>query len=382
MRNDSKKIPFLKPRPPALSAASEELASIERSGIYTNFGPKNAYFERTLTEYAFGGRGSCVTTCNATIGLMLAIRAQLPNRGATRSLALMPSYTFAATAHAAIWAGLRPLLCDVAQHSWLPYAISEENLLRKFGGDVAVIVPYATFGACLDLDRYTSLARRYDIPVVVDAAASLGTLDKDGVGFGSGFRHPVVYSLHATKSFATAEAGVVYCADPAIAERIRTMSNFGFGEPRNATMAGLNGKLSEVGALLACLRLKDFDQIIVHRERLYSRYKEQLPDLTFQAPTCGRQAHQFTPVLIPEFMADRQETIMAALSAAGIGAANYFRPHLAQHRYFQEMCEAGPLPNTERISSRSLSLPLSDTMTVDDVDYVCNALRDVVGGNC
>ena len=40
------------------------------------------------------------------------------------------------------------------------------------------------------------------------------------------------------------------------------------------------------------------------------------------------------------------------------------------------------MPNTERISSRSLSLPLSDTMTVDDVDYVCNALRDVVGGNC
>ena len=74
--------------------------------------------------------------------------------------------------------------------------ISEENLLRKFGGDVAVIVPYATFGACLDLDRYTSLARRYDIPVVVDAAASLGTLDKDGVGFGSGFDE----SLSCTRS--------------------------------------------------------------------------------------------------------------------------------------------------------------------------------------
>ena len=71
----------------------------------------------------------------------------------------------------------------------------------------------------------------------------------------------VVYSMHATKSFAIGEAGLIYSADPDRIARLRTMSNFGFGEPRKATMPGLNGKLSEVGALLGQLRLNDYDHI-------------------------------------------------------------------------------------------------------------------------
>jgi dTDP-4-amino-4,6-dideoxygalactose transaminase len=61
--------------------------------------------------------------------------------------------------------------------------------------------------------------------------------------------------MHATKSFAVGEAGLLYSGDPDRIARLRAMSNFGFGEPRTATMPGLNGKLSEVGALLGQLRL-------------------------------------------------------------------------------------------------------------------------------
>ena len=99
------------------------------------------------------------------------------------------------------------------------------------------------------------------MPVVVDAAASLGTFDAHGRGFGSGFAGSVVFSMHATKSFAVGEAGLIYSADPDRIARLRAMSSFGFGEPRTATMPGLNGKLSEVSALLGRLRLADYDGI-------------------------------------------------------------------------------------------------------------------------
>ena len=74
-------------------------------------------------------------------------------------------------------------------------------------------MPYATFGYPIDLEQYTKLADQLGVPVVVDAAASLGTLDEQGRGFGSGFAGSVVYSMHATKSFAVGEAGLIYSAD-------------------------------------------------------------------------------------------------------------------------------------------------------------------------
>jgi hypothetical protein len=188
-------IPFIRPRPAHLPDHCDALAAIREAGIYSNYGPVNARFEQALAEQLFGGEGGCVTVCNATIGLMLAIREAVgePVTGEPR-YALMPSFTFAATAHAALWAGLTPLLCDVDEETWLPCAASEEALLRRHAGRVAVLVPYATFGNNLDLGRYELLSREYDVPIVVDAAASLGSVDEAGRGFGAGCRHAVVYA--------------------------------------------------------------------------------------------------------------------------------------------------------------------------------------------
>jgi dTDP-4-amino-4,6-dideoxygalactose transaminase len=361
-----------------LSAAQDDLAAIEASGIFSNFGPANASFEQRVVDELFAGEGSCVTVNNATIGLILAIRAQLPTRVPSDALALMPSFTFAATAHAALWAGLTPLLCDVDEHSWLAARASEEHLLKVYGSRIAAIVPYATFGAPLDLDWYRWISRHYDLAVVVDAAASLGTSVAPGRNFGVAFDHPVVFSLQATKTFATAEAGVVYCNDAGAIQKIRTMANFGFGEPRHATMLGLNGKLSEVGALMCSLKLDGIADIVDRRRSRYQQYQRKLESFAFQVVDCHRQAHQFTPVLLPQESAERRDGVMATMRAAGIETAKYFSPHLAAHRFFAETCIAGSLAVTERLSRRCLSLPLSDAITPDEVDEVCTVLLEAV----
>jgi dTDP-4-amino-4,6-dideoxygalactose transaminase len=372
----SPKIPFLRPSPAPLSQAIDQLREIEDSGVYSNFGPKNSELEQRLLDGFFAGRGHCATACNATIALMLALKAVTEDSQPQRRYALMPSFTFAATAHAALWAGLTPIFCDIEPDTWLPCARSETEILERHGKEVAVIVPYATFGAALDLDRYAALAERFDTPVVVDAAASLGTIDQAGNGFGTGFPFPVVFSMHVTKTFASTEAAVVYADDAGLVARLQTMSNFGFGEARHATMAGLNGKLSEVAALAALLRIDGFNQIVERRRELHERYRERLSGFAFQRPTARRQAHQFVPVLTPEG-AD-PEAISAALTAAGIGHSAYFRPHLAGQSYFQKTCVALPTPATDEVSARALALPLYDSMTEDEIDAICDVL-DVFG---
>jgi dTDP-4-amino-4,6-dideoxygalactose transaminase len=372
-------IPLLKPSPARLSGLVSELMAIEASGQFTNFGPVNTRFEQDLIARVFDGVGACLTVSNATLGLMLAIRHAIGDDPQGRRYALMPSFTFAATAQAALWNGLTPLFCDIDPDSWTPSHEAEEKILERYGAAVAVVVPYATFGTNIELTHYDRLSRRYNVPVVVDAAASLGSRDRLGTGFGAGFCQPIVFSMHTTKAFATLEGGLIYCADPAVIARLRAMANFGFDEPRVASLPGLNAKLSEVSALLGLAKLDELDSVVERREAAAARYRANLNECVFQHLTGRRTTHTFMPMLLPEERAGRRAEIVRALAGRGIGAATYFSPHLAEHPYFAKTCIKGDLSITESVARRVLVLPLSDTMTMEEVDTVCHALMAVSG---
>src|ERR1700744_5836617 len=169
-------IPLVRPAPPKLSLAVAELQALEQSGVFSNFGPINTRFEQEMLDRFFGGQGACMTVCNATIGLMIAIKGVVGEK-AHGKFALMPGFTFAAAAHAALWCGLTPLLCDIDPRSWAADASDESAMLGGYAGAVALVMPYATFGYPIDLERYKRLSRESGVPVVIDAAASLGTFD-------------------------------------------------------------------------------------------------------------------------------------------------------------------------------------------------------------
>jgi dTDP-4-amino-4,6-dideoxygalactose transaminase len=369
-------IPLAQPRPPQLSQALSALRAIEASNIFSNFGPVNTYFESTVTHDLFGGIGSSLTVCNATTGLMIAIQEAIAKRpDPKRRYALMPSFTFAAAAQAALWNNLTPLFCDISRADWSADPSSELELLERFKDQIAVIVPYATFGYDIDLAWYENLQQAYGIPVVVDAAASLGTISANGEGFGTGFSGSVIYSMHATKSFATGEGGLIYSGDHKRIRTLRTMSNFGFGEPRNATMMGLNAKMSEVSALLACLQLESFASVVQRRSALVELYRALLPNFEFQPAKAHRQAHQFTSVLLPQHLAPHRAYIQKKLHESGIATANYFSPHVAEQVLFKDAALLTPLPVTNDVASRVITLPLFDSMTNDQVRRVCAAMN-------
>ena len=399
-------IPFAHPVPPRLSDAADDLRAIEDSAQFSNFGPVNTRFEQALCRAQFGGLGACLTVCNATLGLMIAIReATLGQRSGKRVFALMPSFTFAAAAQAALWCGLTPLFCDIDPETWAADPDAEARLIARYRGRIAVVVPYATFGYDIDLAHYEHLTREHGIPVVVDAAASLGTRDATGRGFGTGFTGAVVFSMHATKTFATGEGGVIYSADPTRIATLRAMSNFGFGAPqavsppapraatspapraatspapraatspapRAATIPGLNAKLSEVAALVAERRLAGFGAIVRHRASLAARYRSLLPSLAFQPAPAGEQAQQFVPALLPRNAASLRSALVTRMQSRGVHIAHYFSPHVAEHPLFRSS-RSGSLRVTEDVAARIISLPVHDGMTVDQVAEVADCL--------
>ncbi len=376
------RLPLIAPRPPRLSGMGDALRAIEERGVYSNGGPVVRGFETAMTRQLFGCVGDCLAVGNATLGLMLAIRQAAGPRFGTGAFALMPSFTFAAAAHAAEWAGLTPLLCDVDPGDWSASQAAEEAAFERFGDRIAVVVPYATFGASIDLGRYRRYAEERAVGVVVDAAASLGALDAEGVAFGAGAPFAIVYSMHATKVFATAEGGVIHSGDAGLVEALRRMTNFGFAGGRAAEGPGFNAKLPEVLGLLAAAKLDEIEAVADHRAALDRVYRNRLGGFAvehgfeFQAETGRRQALQCQSVLLPRAFAGHRAAIIASLAAQGIGAAHYFSPHLAEQPWFRANAVIEAVPVSDDIAARILSLPITDAMTDADVGRVCDALID------
>lgn len=373
----TKHFPLIAPQPPRLSTLGDGLCRIEESGIFSNNGPEVRAFEQEVTDQLFGGQGASLAVANATLGLMIAIREAAGARHAPGAFALMPSFTFAATAQAAIWAGLTPLICDIDPHQWGADADAEEALLARHGDRVAVVVPYATFGNAIDLDRYARLRKRHGVGIVVDAAASLGTIDQRGQGFGATADFAIVHSMHATKTFAVGEGGLIHSGNPALIARLRSMTNFGFDGSRSATMPGINAKLPEVLALMAREKLAQIDAICTNRAAIESHYRSTLRDFTMQHVTGQRRASQFMPVLLPAALAGRRDAVMAAMADQGVGTGCYFSPHLAQQPLFHTSGVIEPTPVADKVAGRIISLPITDAMQPGDAIDIAGIFADV-----
>ncbi|RIA37695.1 dTDP-4-amino-4,6-dideoxygalactose transaminase [Hephaestia caeni] len=367
--------PLIAPRPPKLSEHLDALRRVEQSGIYSNNGPEVRGFEADVTERLFGGAGASLAVANATLGLMIAIREAATPRFAPGALALMPALTFAATAQAAEWAGLTPLIADIDPETWSIDPDIEERLLALHGRRIAVVVPYATFGNAIDLDRYAWLQRRYEVGVVIDAASSLGTIDAAGKGFGADAPFATVFSMHATKTFAVAEGGLVHSGDTGLIDRLRAMINFGFQGQRSATLPGLNAKLPEVLAVMARAKLEEIEAVCAGRAAVEAAYRDALGDrFMLQTPLGTRRAIQFMPVLLPEALAGKRAAIVDTLAAEGVGCGQYFSPHLGEQPWFRDTALIEPTPVSDAVAGRMLSLPVTDAMTADDARRIAATL--------
>lgn len=366
------KIPFLRPNLVRQSSFIHYLSQIEESRCYSNYGPLNTLFEnRVLAEY-YEGNGAVLTVNNATIGLMLAIhQCKRPNS----RYALMPSFTFSATPLAAMWCGLEPYFVDVNKDDWCMNEEMVEDLLKKLGDDVAVVIPYATFGTDVDLSFYKRI-HESGIPVVFDAAPSFGTMSRSRT-FGQNFPGLIVFSFHATKSFGIGEGGLVYSGEKGLINQIRQAGNFGFSINRETISQGLNSKLSEYIAAIALATLDAFPEKRKRRQQIYQWYVNE-----FQTPvlnewklqkTDGEIAHQFMPVLCPNGQSNLE--FIQYLADNYIEARTYFSPTCHQQKFFSSFHRT-PMPNTDDISTRILSLPLWEEMNKYNIAQVTQTLAE------
>ncbi|WP_025686526.1 DegT/DnrJ/EryC1/StrS family aminotransferase [Paenibacillus maysiensis] len=370
-------IPFLRPNLVKKERFIANFEKIEETRIYSNYGPLNKRFEKQVINQMFDGTGSAVTVHNATIGLILAISQSKRPQG---KYAVMPSFTFAATPLAAEWCGLEPYFLDIEPENWQMNREQLEQTVKLLGDEIAVIVPYATFGTAIDLSVYNKLLEQ-GIPVVIDAAASFGTITpEEATHFGKGFGGAVVFSFHATKSFGIGEGGLVYSMDQDLIKRIRQAGNFGFSSSRESVIQGLNSKISEYTAAIALATLDQFKAVRGNRKTIYQYYLQELRQAGLLErgwsiqKLQGSVVHQFISILSPGSHSNQE--VVELLASNSIEARTYFSPACHQQKQFRSYPHS-TLDVTEYIAKHIVSLPLWEELDETIVQRIVKVLGSV-----
>jgi dTDP-4-amino-4,6-dideoxygalactose transaminase len=336
---------FVKPTVPPEEAVLDRLRTVLATGVLTN-GP----FVRELEEksVAYLGARQCVAVASCTAGLMLVLRASELSGDV-----VLPSFTFAATAHAVAWNQLRPVFADIDPET---LTLSPQAATGAIGVRTSAILATHTFGTPCDVEGLTAAARSNGIKLFFDAAHAFGSR-RGGTPVGR-FGDAEVFSLSPTKVLVAAEGGIIATNDDLLAERCRIGRDYANPGDYDCRFVGLNARMSEVHAAIALASLEGLDERIERRNQLVATYQEilsEIPGVSFPSVAAGDRStyKDFTILIDPD--------------AFGIEAAEL----AGAYRYLAS--SNGGLPITERASTRVLTLPLWGQMTEDHIGRVVSA---------
>ncbi len=362
-------VPFLD-LPAVTAQVREELdrcwARVLAHGRFVG-GPEVTTFEQEFAYYC--ARTGCVGVANGTDALELILAALGIGPG---DEVIVPANTFVATVEAVCAVGARPRFVDVDPAT---LEVDPDAVAAAVGPRTAAVMAVHLFGQMVDVDRLVRLAERHGLALVEDAAqahgARFGGRPAGSVGAAAAF------SFYPGKNLgALGDGGAVVSNDGALLDRIRQLANHGRADSGRHLheLRGRNSRLDSLQAAALSARLARLDMDNERRRSLWRRYRDRLPDglLLAQHPR-AESVHHLAVVQV----ADRA-TATAALDAAGIGWGLHYPVPCHLQPAFAEFAD-GPLPVAERAAEHILSLPIFPTMSVVQVDQVCDALAGVEG---
>ncbi len=358
------RIPVARPRLPSRDAILPYLDRIDQSRWYSNSGPLVQELQNRLAEKGGHGSARAAVVSNATIGITLALLAHDLPPG---SYCMLPSWTFAATAHAIRLAGLVPWLVDVCETTWALEASIAINLLGQAPAPISAVVPVSPFGAPVDVAAWEDFRDKSGIPVIIDAAAGFDSIRPGKV--------PVVISLHATKVLGLGEGGYVLSTDQSLIEEIQKRGNFGFWNTREATVPAFNGKLSEYGAAVGLASLDQWPEIRADFELVAMSYRKVLEGqdkLTLQP---GYGTKWITSTTVIHSQVDSASTLASALNRHDIGWRRWWGGGLHHHRAFRHLLRT-EIPVTNTLAERTLGLPCWRELPSENVEQICQILLE------
>lgn len=343
----------------------QAFARVLGHGRFIN-GPEVGAFEAEFADYCQAR--ACVGVANGTDALELILTGLGIGPG---DEVIVPANTFIATAEAVCFAGARPRFVDVLPDTLL---LDPDATAAAVNSNTAAIMGVHLYGQMVDSDRILEVARRHSLAFIEDAAQAHGARfagqRAGSVGVAAGF------SFYPGKNLgALGDGGAVVTQDEALADKIRRLADHGRSrESRfHHDLRGRNSRLDSVQAAALSLKLRGLDQANAGRVRAWEQYVDQLP--AHVRPVARHpKAEAVYHLAIVEV--DHRDAVCEALTSAGIGWGLHYKTPCHLDSAYAEY-RSDPLSVAERAAERILSLPMSPTLTSEQVSRVCEVLDSV-----
>jgi dTDP-4-amino-4,6-dideoxygalactose transaminase len=347
-------------------------------------------FEAECARYC--GSSSGVGVSSGTDALLLALMAL--EIGAGDAVITSP-FTFFATAGTIARAGARPLFCDIDPQTFnlSPGAVQAfidahcevragKLIHRPSGMRVKALMPVHLYGQSADMDPMMSMARRYGLKVIEDAAQAIGTEYRQGARIGS-IGDIGCFSFFPSKNLgAFGDAGLCTTQDPDLAETLRVLRVHG-GKPKyyHARIGG-NFRIDELQAAILRVKLKYLDGWTAARQANAAFYAEAfaaagLSDTLVTPRSLTGDRHIYNQYIV---RAPRRDELKSFLAEQRIGTEIYYPVPLHLQECFAYLgYTAGDFPESERAAAETLALPVYPELERAQLEHVVASVAAFFG---
>jgi len=362
------------------SEIDEVVASLKSGWLGT--GPKVHKFEEMFRKYKGAKYAMALNSCTAALHLSILVIGIKPG-----DEVIVPTMTFAATANAIIHAGGIPVFADCERETM---NIDSNDVERKITSKTKAIVLVHFAGRACNMDAIMDIAKHHNLKVVEDCAHAVET-EYHGKKAGT-FGDLGCFSFYVTKNIVTGEGGMAITNNEDYANQIKVLGLHGMSKDAwkrfsdsgykhyQVVCAGYKYNMMDIQAAIGIHQLPRVDKYWKRREKIWKHYNEAFGDLPVLTPapvkSNTRHAYHLYALLLDiDHLKITRDKFLNEMTKRNISVGvHYIALHL--HPYYQEAFgyKKGNFPNSEWISDRTLSLPLSAKLTDKDVEDVIEAV--------
>jgi len=332
-------------------------------------GPEVQGLEREIAAYVDSKFG--IGVASGTDALMLALKACDIGPG---DEVLCPSFTFVATANAVSLLGAEPIFIDIDPTT---FTIDPSKIDKSVSPRTKAIIPVHLYGQAADMDAIMGIARTQKLRVIEDCAQAIGAAYR-GKRVGT-FGDFGCFSFYPSKNLGGfGDGGMIVTASEALAERVRSLRNYGAVKKYFSEEQGWNSRLDEIQAAILRVKLRYLDKWTAARRERALRYDalfRNIPGLETPvvSPRGTHVFHQYT-IRVPQ-----RAQVQNSLAEAAISTSVYYpSPIHLQPIYRSLGYKPGDLKETEKAANEVLSLPIYPELTEAQMQRVTHAIADAL----
>jgi len=374
----------------------ENVCRVLKSPMLTQ-GPEVEGFEADLREYL--DVKHALACSNGTSALHLALLALDINK---ESLVWCPAVSFVATSNAALYCQANIDFVDIDARTGNIDVNKLEEMLEeaeRLNALPQVLIVVHMGGNSCDMLRVSSLSRRYGFKTIEDASHCMGSSHRDRRIGSCEYSDLCTFSFHAVKTITTGEGGLVTTNNSQFYQEMKLLRSHGItkdpeefellrDEPwgYEQKLLGYNYRLTDIAAALGRSQLRRLDAIVEKRREIRDIYKRELVfDIGWVVEDSDNSVSGVHLIVLRLRFADSSLLceLYRKLRQVGIGVQLHYMPIPLQPFYRRLGYRDGDYPEAEKYSKSSLSLPVYEKMSNQEIEYVCDnvkrVLREVYG---